>query len=231
MTDLANAMDSNSADYDTARATEIILLLISPLTLSPACSSSDVSDLNSAKDAAKSNADSVVATQANLISAKTDELNALVLEIQALNEQISAAGGTTIDPGTTAPTVATVTMANDDITASGTTGLASMETTRMTGSSRGPTGSMPTGSTFDGSLPTGSTFDGSVPTGSTFNGLMSTGSTFDATMPTGSTFDASMPTGSTFDGSLPTGSTFEASMPTGSTFDASMPTGSTFDGS
>ena len=102
MTDLKNAMDYGAPDYDPAKATTIVSILtsldLSELTLW--CSSSDLSELFDAKNAAKDNADAVVTTQTMLISAKTDELNALVLLILALNQQISAAGGTIIDPGT-----------------------------------------------------------------------------------------------------------------------------------
>ena len=100
MIDLTNVMD-----YDPAKATDIVIILTSldPSYLSPGCSSSDLSELHNAKNAAKDNADAVVTSQADFISAKTDELNALVLLILALNRQISAAGGTTIHPGTTAP--------------------------------------------------------------------------------------------------------------------------------
>ena len=77
-----------------------VLISLDSSYLSPGCSSSDLSELNDAKNAAKDNADAVVTTQTTLISAKTDELNALVLLILALNQQISAAGGTIIDPGT-----------------------------------------------------------------------------------------------------------------------------------
>ena len=110
LTDLINAMDYSSSEFNTARATAIVATLTSLTgsSLSPSCSSSDVADLNTAKDEAKSNGDAVVTAQANLISRKTEELNALVLEIKSLNEQISAAGGTTIDPGTTAKTVPTL---------------------------------------------------------------------------------------------------------------------------
>ena len=104
MTDLKNAMDYGAPDYDPAKATTIVSILtsldLSELTLW--CSSSDLSELFDAKNAAKDNADAVVTTQTMLISAKTDELNALVWLILALNHQISAAGGTTISPGTTA---------------------------------------------------------------------------------------------------------------------------------
>ena len=102
MKDLTNAMDYRAPDYDPARAMDIVAILTSldSSYLSPGCSSSDLSELNDAKNAAKDNADAVVTTQTTLISAKTDELNALVLLILALNQQISAAGGTIIDPGT-----------------------------------------------------------------------------------------------------------------------------------
>merc|ERR1712212_38398 len=124
MIDLTNAMDSSSSDYNTARATAIVAILTSLTSsdLSPACSSSDVSELNSAKDAAKNNADAVVTTQTNLIATKTEELNALVLEIKSLNAQIAAAGGTTVDPGTTAQTVPTVAPVASGSTSAGPTG-------------------------------------------------------------------------------------------------------------
>ena len=109
MKDLTNAMDMNAPEYDPVRATSIVAILTSlDASTLPGCSSTDLADLNSAKSAAKENADTVVTTQTNLISAKVEELNALVVEIHALNVQISEAGGTTIDPGTTAQTVATV---------------------------------------------------------------------------------------------------------------------------
>ena len=103
MNDLTIMMDLRDPEYDPAKASDIVAILASldPRDLSPGCSSADLSELNNAKNAAKDNADAVVATQANFISAKTDELNALVLLIQALNGQISAAGGTTNDPGIT----------------------------------------------------------------------------------------------------------------------------------
>ena len=102
MKDLTKAMDYRAPDYDPARAMDIVAILTSldSSYLSPGCSSSDLSELNDAKNAAKDNADAVVTTQTTLISAKTDELNALVLLILALNQQISAAGKTIIDPGT-----------------------------------------------------------------------------------------------------------------------------------
>ena len=102
MTDLKNAMDYRAPDFDPTTATDIVAILTSldSSYLSPGCSSSDLSELNNAKNAAKDNADAVVTTQTTLISAKADELNALVGLIQALNQQISTAGGTTIDPGT-----------------------------------------------------------------------------------------------------------------------------------
>merc|ERR1719458_947442 len=162
MADLTNAMDSSSSEYNTARATAIVAILTSFPDSEPPCSSSDLEDLNSAKDLAKNMADAVVTAQTNLISTKTEELNVLVLEIQSLNAQIIAAGGSTIDPGTTAQTVPTVA-----------TGSASTGSTPA-GSTPGstPTGSTPTGSTpgstpgsSPGSTPTGTT-PGSTPTGS-----------------------------------------------------------------
>ena len=124
MTDLKNAMDYGAPDYDPAKATTIVSILtsldLSELTLW--CSSSDLSELFDAKNAAKDNADAVVTTQTMLISAKTDELNALVWLILALNQQISAAGGTTISPGTTASTrVSTVETEGEASTTTGTT--------------------------------------------------------------------------------------------------------------
>ena len=104
MNDLRNAMDFSASDYDPAKATDIVAILMSlePTYLSPGCSSSDLAELNDAKNLAKTNADDVVSLQANFVSAKTDELNALVLLILALNQQISVAGGTIIDPGISA---------------------------------------------------------------------------------------------------------------------------------
>merc|ERR1712172_187869 len=143
MTDVKNLIDSSSSDYNTARATEVAAILrsLSHTDLSPPCTSSDVAELDAAKDAAKDNAKAVVATQTNLISAKTEELNNLVAEIKSLNEQIVEAGGTTIDPGTTAQTVPTVS----------TNGPAGSTSGTPTGSTSGA----PTGSTSAG--PTGST--------------------------------------------------------------------------
>ena len=103
MNDLTIAMDFRAPEYDLAKAMDMVSILTSLdiTNLSPGCSSSDLSELNNAKNAAKDNADAVVATQTNFISAKTDELNALVLLAQALNKQISVAGGTIINPGVT----------------------------------------------------------------------------------------------------------------------------------
>ena len=107
MEDLTNAMNFGAPDYDLTKATNIVAILksLDSSYLSPGCSSSDLSDLNDAKNAAKDNAGTVVTTQTALISAKTDELNALVWLILTLNQQISAAGGTTINPGTIATQV------------------------------------------------------------------------------------------------------------------------------
>ena len=104
MKDLTNAMDFRAPDYDPTKATDIvtILTILDSSHLAPGCSSSDLSELNDAKNAAKDNADAVMTKQTTLISAKTNELNALMWLILALNQQISATGGTTIDPGTPA---------------------------------------------------------------------------------------------------------------------------------
>ena len=104
MTDLTNAMDLRAPDYNPAEATNIVAILISldPNSLSPGCSSGDLLELNNAKNSAMDNADAVVMTQTNFITAKTSELDALVMLILALNQQISAA--TTGIPGNTAPT-------------------------------------------------------------------------------------------------------------------------------
>merc|ERR1719445_1602573 len=82
-------MDPKSADYDIANGKQIIdkLITITAASLSPACAASDVADLDSKKDAAKEAADDAVMAQEELISTKTDEL-------EALNEQITASGGT-----------------------------------------------------------------------------------------------------------------------------------------
>ena len=108
MTNLTNAVDYSGSDYDLANAMDIVTVLASldPKTLSPGCLFKDLSILNASRDAANAKAEDIVTTQTNLISAKNNELNALVFLIVALNRQISAAGGTTINPGTPAPTVA-----------------------------------------------------------------------------------------------------------------------------
>jgi len=92
MTDLANAIDINAPDYDPEKAANIVKILtnLDASTLSPGCSSTDLSDRNSAKNAAKDNADAVVTIQTNLISAKNDEFNACVSELIALREKAPA---------------------------------------------------------------------------------------------------------------------------------------------
>merc|ERR1711994_483095 len=88
--DLIAAMDPTSADYDTAKGKQIfdkLNTITDPADLSPACAASDVADLDSKKDAAKDAAEKAVVAQEELISTKTDEL-------EALNEQITASGGT-----------------------------------------------------------------------------------------------------------------------------------------
>ena len=107
MTDLTNAMESSTPDFDQAKDLVAILTRLDPSSLSPDCSSSDLVELEEAKDTAKDIAEAVVATQKNFISAKTNELNALVSLILALNQQILVEGGTTIDPGTISTPVST----------------------------------------------------------------------------------------------------------------------------
>ena len=107
MTDLTNAMESSTPDFDQAKDLVAILTSLDPSSLSPGCSSSDLLELEEAKDTAKDIAEAVVATQTNFISAKTNELNALVSLILALNQQILVEGGTTIDPGTISTPVST----------------------------------------------------------------------------------------------------------------------------
>ena len=107
MTDLTNAMESSTPDFDQAKDLVAILTRLDPSILSPGCSSSDLLELEEAKDTAKDIAEAVVATQTNFISAKTNELNALVSLILALNQQILVEGGTTIDPGTISTPVST----------------------------------------------------------------------------------------------------------------------------
>merc|ERR1712192_370091 len=99
------------------------------------------------------------------ISTKTEELNDLVAEINSLNEQIVAAGGTTIDPGTTAQTVPTVsTNGPAASTSAGPSGSTWGSPTGSTsGAPTGPTSGAPTGSTSG--APTGST--SGTPAGST----------------------------------------------------------------
>ena len=65
------------------------------------CTSSDIGNFNIAKNAAKVKAEALATTLTKLISEKTDESNVLQLQILALNQQISAAGGTTAQPAFT----------------------------------------------------------------------------------------------------------------------------------
>ena len=107
LTDLTNAMESSTPDFDRAKDLVAILTRLDPSSLSPDCSSSDLLELEEAKVTAKDIAEAVVATQTNFISAKTNELNALVSLILALNQQILVEGGATIDPGTISTPVST----------------------------------------------------------------------------------------------------------------------------
>ena len=104
MTDLTNAMDSSTPDFGRAKNLVETLTSLDPSSLSPGCLTVDISELEVAKNTAKDIAEAAVATQTNFISAKRNELNALVSLILALNQQIQAEGGTTIDPGTTVST-------------------------------------------------------------------------------------------------------------------------------
>merc|ERR1711990_1254298 len=200
MDDITNTLSS-----DPAGVTPLItaLLAIIPGMLDPACSADDINSLGSKKDAAKSTAQDAVAKQTNLKAAATDKYNAANEEIISLNEQISAAGGSTIAAGTAAPTVATMFVE---------------PTTDATGSTF----------TIDVTF-TGSTFDGSSPTGGpSITGSTGTGG-FSGTGPTGETGSTGDFTGST--GSSPTGSTGDftgstGSGPTGSTGDFTGSTGS-----
>merc|ERR1711994_715453 len=114
--DLAAAMDPNSADYDIANGKQIIdiLIMLTAADLSPACTSSDVTDLTSKKAAAKDSAESAVMAQEDLISTKTDEL-------EALNEQITAGGGTPATTTTTTTPTTTTTTATTTTTTTATT--------------------------------------------------------------------------------------------------------------
>ena len=108
LTDLTSVMDSSTPDFSRANNLVETLTSLDPSSLSPGCSSSDWAELDRAKNAAKAVAEAMVTTQINFISAKTNELNALVSLISALNQEISSALGTTVDSGTSATSIPTV---------------------------------------------------------------------------------------------------------------------------
>ena len=109
---IANALDgTNSATYNPTKAVAIVAILkaLTVADLDPACSRSDVSELETKKDSAKSKAAEVVATQTNKISAATEDYNKAVATINSVNEALVSQGATTVAAGTTAAPVATVT--------------------------------------------------------------------------------------------------------------------------
>jgi len=109
---IANALDgTNSATYNPTKAVAIVAILkaLTVADLDPACSTSDVSELETKKDSASSKAAEVVATQTNKISAATEEYNKAVATINTVNEALVSQGATTVAAGTTAAPVATVT--------------------------------------------------------------------------------------------------------------------------
>ena len=109
---IANALDgTNSATYNPTKAVAIVAILkaLTVADLDPACSRSDVSELETKQDSAKSKAAEVVATQTNKISAATEDYNKAVATINSVNEALVSQGATTVAAGTTAAPVATVT--------------------------------------------------------------------------------------------------------------------------
>ena len=109
---IANALDgTNSATYNPTKAVAIVAILkaLTVNDLDPACSQSDVSELETKKTSASSKAAEVVATQTNKISAATEEYNKAVATINSVNEALVSQGATTVAAGTTAAPVATVT--------------------------------------------------------------------------------------------------------------------------
>ena len=108
LTDLTSVMDSSTPDFSRANNLVETLTSLDPSSLSPGCSSADLPELDTVKNAAKAVAEAVVTIQTNFISAKTNELNALVSLISALNQEISSALGSTVDSGTSATSIPTV---------------------------------------------------------------------------------------------------------------------------
>ena len=109
---IANALDgTNSATYNPTKAVAIVAILkaLKVTDLDPACSSSDVSELSTKKESASSKAAEVVATQTNKIASATESYNEAVATINTVNEALASQGATTVEAGTTAAPVATVT--------------------------------------------------------------------------------------------------------------------------
>merc|ERR1719291_492904 len=112
MDDITNALDgTNDATYNPTKAVAIVAILksLTATDLNPSCSTSDIADLQSAKESAASKAAEVVATQTNKIAKATEEFNAAVALINTVNEALASQGATTVEAGTTAAPVATVT--------------------------------------------------------------------------------------------------------------------------
>merc|ERR1711978_487101 len=98
MDDITNALDgTNDATYNPTKAVAIVAILksLTATDLNPSCSTSDVADLESAKESAASKAAEVVATQTNKIAKATEEFNAAVALINAVNEALASQGATT----------------------------------------------------------------------------------------------------------------------------------------
>ena len=71
----------------------------------------------------------MVATQTNIIAAHTHQLNALVMEHEAINAQLAVHGVSTVHHGSILPTVATVSFAVGTNAATGTTAPEAIMTT------------------------------------------------------------------------------------------------------
>merc|ERR1712226_586965 len=111
MDDITNALDgTNDATYNPTKAVAIVAILtvLEANNLDPACSQDDVDELETKKTSASSKAAEVVATQTNKIAAATEEFNAAVALISSINEALASQGATTVEAGTTAAAVATV---------------------------------------------------------------------------------------------------------------------------
>merc|ERR1712226_285908 len=111
MDDITNALDgTNDATYNPTKAVAIVAILtvLEANNLDPACSQDDVDELETKKTSASSKAAEVVATQTNKIAAATEEFNAAVASISSINEALASQGATTVEAGTTAAAVATV---------------------------------------------------------------------------------------------------------------------------